>query len=298
MRIFSYELDIAPHSIWNIVAATVAAKSNFIYLQEAGHFFAGPKYYTTREGLDSFLIKLTVSGRGIIEYGGQREPVAPGSFFWIDCQNYQNYYTDPKVGHWEVVWAHFNGQTARAYYESYRKLKRAVAVAAVQDSSMYTLLETLLTHSAQPQFPLATEQNLVELDVQTSGIITQLIMECFSSIGSLNKLQHIPPMVQSIRNYLVARYNEKITLAHLAAQFNLDPYYLQKLFKRYIGQSPMEHIIHLRMLHAKSLIRTSTMSISDIACKVGVENISHFTRQFKKHEGMSPSQYRKFWLTS
>ena len=298
MQVFSYELDIAPNSIWNTVTATAAAKANFVFLQEAGYFFAGKKYYTTRQGLDSFLIKLTVSGGGVLEYGGQKDQIGPGHFYWIDCLNWQNYYTDPEIGHWDVIWVHFSGATARAYYETYRKLQGGTVVGKLRpDSSMYTVLETLLNRSLTPDYPFSAEQNLFEFDVQTSGLLTQLIMECISSAGTSSKSQRIPPMVSDIRSYLTAHYNEKVTLERLASQFNLDPYYLQKLFKRYMGQSPMEYIIYLRMNRAKSLVRTSNMSISEIAYTVGIDNISHFTRQFKKQEGMTPGQYRKFWST-
>jgi len=296
MQHFSYELDIAPNSAWNFITATAAAKANFVYLQEVGYFFAGPGYYTTRQGLDSFLIKLTVSGGGILEYSGQTEQIGPGHFYWIDCFSHQHYYTDPKIGHWDVIWVHFNGATARAYYDTFRKLSGGSVVGKLMpDSSMHTILDTLLNRSLTPEHPFSAEQNLFEFDVQTSGLLTQLLMECISCAGDSHNTQHTPPLVCDIRSYLIAHYTGKITLKHLAAQFNLDPYYLQKLFKRYIGQSPMEYIISLRMTRAKSLIRTSTMSISEIAYTVGVDNISHFTRQFKKQEGMSPTQYRKFW---
>ncbi|MCL2579226.1 MAG: AraC family transcriptional regulator [Oscillospiraceae bacterium] len=299
MQVLAYELDIRSGSTWNMIATTASAKANFIYLQEVGRFFAGKKYYTTRQGLDSFLIKLTVSGGGILEYDGHREPVAPGHFYWIDCQNWQNYYTDPQIGHWDIIWVHFYGATARPYYETFRKLQGAgtIVSALSQGSSMLALMETMLGRSTAAKKSLCAEQNLYEFDVQTSGLLTQLIMECLSCVGTSNKAEHIPPMVRDIRNYIASHYNEKTTLARLAAHFNLDPYYLQKLFKRYIGQSPMEYIIYLRMSHAKNLIRTSTMSISEIAYTVGIDNISHFTRQFKKLEGMTPGHYRRLWPT-
>jgi len=299
IQVFSYELDIASNSIWNTIATTAAAKANFIYLQEVGYFFAGKNYYTTRQGLDSFLVKLTVSGGGVLEYGGHKEQVGPGYFYWIDCQNWQHYYTDPAVGHWDVIWVHFSGGAARAYYETFRKLQGGGPPVGKlpPDSSMRTLLERLLGRTLTPEDPFSAEQNLFEFDVHTSGLLTQLIMECISQAGGAGKSQHIPPMVSDIRSYLNAHYNEKITLAHLSAQFSLDGYYLQKLFKRYIGQSPMEYIIYLRMTRAKSLLRTSTMPISEIAYTIGIDNLSHFTRQFKKQEGVTPGRYRKFWPT-
>jgi len=297
MQIFQYELDIKQISAWKHISATASAKANFIYLQEVGYFHSGERYYTTRQGLDSFLIKLTVSGGGILEYAGQKEQVGPGHFYWIDCMNWQNYYTDPTIGHWDVIWVHFNGATSRAYYETYRKLlgNGVIVGKLTHDSNMLTLLETILHRTPMSEHSFFEEQNLFEFDVQTSGLLTQLIMECISSAGNSSKSQHIPQLVRDMRSYLTAHYNEKITLNNLANRFNLDSFYLQKLFKRNIGQSPMEFIIYIRMIRATSLLRTSDMSISEIAYTVGIDNLSHFSRQFKKQEGMTPSQYRKFW---
>jgi AraC-like DNA-binding protein len=262
-----------------------------------GYFFSGQKYCTTREGVDSFLINLTVSGQGILEYNGQTMQIGPGYFYWIDCMNYQKYYTDPTIGHWDVIWVHFNGATARAYFETFLKLGNGSVIGKLaSESSMYNLLDTLLQRTSAMDDALTAVQNLFEFDVQVSGILTQLIMECISAKGSSDGAQHISPLVRDIRNYLTAHYDEKISLGDLASRFNLDPYYLQKLFKRSIGQSPMEYVISLRMTKAKSLIRTGSGSISDIAYTVGIDNISYFTRQFKQREGMTPTQYRQAWL--
>ena len=297
MNVFSYNLDVSSKSIWKHISATAAAKASFMYLQEVGYFFSNKSYYTKRSGLESFLIKLTVSGGGIIEYGGNKEQVGPGQFFWIDCQNLQHYYTDPEIGHWDVIWVHFSGYIARAYYDAYRKMivGGTTVGKTTNDSNMYILMETLLSRSAQPDFPFTAEQNLIEFDIQNSGILTQLIMECFLSIVSSEKTQMVPQLVTNIRNYITSHYNEKITLEKLASEFNLDKFYLQKLFRRYTGQSPIEYIIYLRMNRAARLIRTSDMPISEIANTVGIENLSHFTRQFKKLQGMTPSQFRKSW---
>ena len=298
MRIFSYELDLAPNSIWETITSTAAAKAQFIFLQEVGYFFAEKKYYTLREGLDSFLIKLTVSGQGVLEYGGHTEQIGPGYFYWIDCMNHQNYYTDPSVEKWDVIWIHFSGGVARAYYDAFRRLNGGSVVGKTSnDSQLFNLLNRLATRYTTKDNPHLSEQNLFEFDVITSGILTQILIDCISSVGTSGRAQHIPPLVADIRNYITARYNEKITLEHLAAEFNLDPFYLQKLFKRTNGQSPMEYIIYLRMTKAKSLLRTTGMSVGEIAYTVGIENISHFTRQFKKLEGMTPGQYRMFWPT-
>ena len=98
--------------------------------------------------------------------------------------------------------------------------------------------------------------------------------------------------------YLMQNYQKRITLEDLGQQFNINPFYLQKQFKRYVGQSPTEYIIYLRMTHAKELLRNTGKSIGEVANEVGIDNLGYFTRLFKKQEGVPPHEYCKLWPTA
>lgn len=105
----------------------------------------------------------------------------------------------------------------------------------------------------------------------------------------------MPQIIQSVRMYLLDHYQSKNTLEDLGSRFNINPYYLQKQFKRYVGMSPTEYQIFLRMTKAKELIRSTKLPLSEVAYAVGMENLGYFTRQFKQQEGMTPQEYRKLW---
>lgn len=83
MEVLHYNLDMTPESEWKIVSAGAFARDNLLYLQEAGHFISGANYYTVRKDLDSYLVKLTLSGAGILEYGGETYRLPAGSFFGL-----------------------------------------------------------------------------------------------------------------------------------------------------------------------------------------------------------------------
>lgn len=80
MEILHYNIDMTPESSWQIVSAGAFAKDNLLYLQEAGHFISGVNYYTVRKDLDSYLVKLTLAGQGILEYGGETYQLPSGRF--------------------------------------------------------------------------------------------------------------------------------------------------------------------------------------------------------------------------
>lgn len=77
--------------------------------------YRGEKYFTTREGFDSYLIKITVSGCGILRYEGGEYLVPVGKFYWIDCRKWHDYRTSGED--WHVLWVHFYGAAAKYYYE-------------------------------------------------------------------------------------------------------------------------------------------------------------------------------------
>ncbi|HIZ22995.1 MAG TPA: helix-turn-helix transcriptional regulator, partial [Candidatus Blautia faecigallinarum] len=88
---------------------------------------------------------------------------------------------------------------------------------------------------------------------------------------------------------------ENITLGSLAERFSINKYHLQKQFKRYIGISPNDFLIHTRLTHAKELLRTTDYSINQIAQEIGIMEASNFSRLFKKWENMTPLEYRRYW---
>ena len=145
MEVLHYNLDMTPESEWKIVSAGAFARDKLLYLQEAGHFISGANYYTVRKELDSYLVKLTLSGAGILEYGGETYRLPAGSFFWIDCRAPQHYYTAPDAGQWDVLWFHFYGATADAYYQAFLSQTQGRAAASLPvDSPVSAQMSALL----------------------------------------------------------------------------------------------------------------------------------------------------------
>jgi AraC family transcriptional activator of pobA len=74
---------------------------------------------------------------------------------------------------------------------------------------------------------------------------------------------------------------------------NVTPNHLNKSVKSSTGKSATKWIEETILLEAKYLLFQTTLSVSEIAMQVGHEDHSYFSRFFKKHEGLTPVQYRK-----
>lgn len=73
----------------------------------------------------------------------------------------------------------------------------------------------------------------------------------------------------------------------------MNPDYLDRLFKKEFGLSVSQYIKEKKIDYAKMLLRTTNLSVSEIAQRLGYINLSHFTASFKQITNTTPVNYRK-----
>ena len=284
-----YDLDLEPQSVWYTVSSTPQVRSSMLYAQEIGNFYAGPKYHTSRDAFPSYLLKLSLDGCGALEYDGQRYRVPAGHFFWVDCNKPQGYCTDSQEDGWHVVWVHFNGGSAKGYYDAFMSINNGEPVSSLPlNSNAYSLFQELLNVAA-------SEEEQLRKDIEIANLITGLLTECLKATMATKESRSVPQIVHATMLYLQENYNSRHTLESLGSRFNINPFYLQKQFKKYVGLSPTEYCIYIRINRAKVLMRSTYATIGEISREVGIENLGYFTRLFKQHEGMTPQAYRELW---
>lgn len=84
-----------------------------------------------------------------------------------------------------------------------------------------------------------------------------------------------------------------LTNERLARECHISEVYLRKLFAKYLHSSPKQFIIRMRLQEAKQRLTEGTLAISAIAEHCGFSNPYHFSRVFKEHVGITPTEYRK-----
>ncbi len=99
---------------------------------------------------------------------------------------------------------------------------------------------------------------------------------------------------EQIADYLDEHFAEKISLDQIAENMYLSPFYISKIFKSEIGESPIHYLIRIRMEKAKELLeKKPELSVADVSGCVGYEDVYHFSKLFKKTYGVSPSKVKK-----
>ncbi|GLS26945.1 GlxA family transcriptional regulator [Marinibactrum halimedae] len=87
-------------------------------------------------------------------------------------------------------------------------------------------------------------------------------------------------------------YGKEIRLSDVAERFEMSVRTFNRRFKNATGKSPLQYLQEVRMETARDLLKTSNLSISEIAYKVGYSDMGHFTGLFKKLMATTPSEYR------
>jgi AraC family transcriptional regulator len=99
-------------------------------------------------------------------------------------------------------------------------------------------------------------------------------------------------VAHAIEEKLSLGLGEEASVAGIAKELNLSRSQCTKLFAKVYGLSPRQYVSQMKLKLAKELLVTTHLSMTDIAEKLGFQSASHFSRQFRRWTGQSPSEFR------
>jgi len=103
--------------------------------------------------------------------------------------------------------------------------------------------------------------------------------------------------VRKVLAYIQENLQEELSLGKLSAIACFSPFHFQKIFSRYVGESPKQYIMRLRLERiAHYLALYPALSINDAAFQIGFSSPSTFIRGFKKYYGITPETFRNLSL--
>jgi len=269
-----------------IYTASDFAKMSLLHIQEIGSLHAKKPHTSKRGHLASYLFFMVISGSGTLNYDGTEYPLSTGSLVFIDCRKPYSHSTSNDL--WNLSWIHFDGPTASGIYQKY--IERGGLPA--------------FTSSNFPLY-LSRFQNLYEIATGSSSIRDMEINTGISSVLSLLMADSVhndnyqpgskKTTMTEVKKYLDDNYDKKIVLDDIAQYFNVNKFYLTRIFKEQFGVSIMDYLLSVRITEAKNLLRFTNMSSEEIGIRVGIGDAYYFSRVFKKIEGVGAREFRKQW---
>ena len=102
-------------------------------------------------------------------------------------------------------------------------------------------------------------------------------------------------LLNNVSNYIKTKYynsNDEFNIAKTMNEIGISTGYGFRIFKKIYGLSPRQYLSRLKLKKAQQMMLNPQFSISDVAFALGYQNISSFSRQFKRWNGYSPIAYR------
>lgn len=126
------------------------------------------------------------------------------------------------------------------------------------------------------------------------GLSLEAIAE-LSRHSSLLSERKIPRWLERVKEILHEKSSESISLGDVARAVDIHPVHLAREFRKFYGCTLGEYLRRLRIQFACRKLSTSDLPLVEIALVAGFSHQSHFSRLFKHHIGMTPTEFRALY---
>ncbi len=166
-------------------------------------------------------------------------------------------------------------------------------------------------HSAFPQLHLAlpqrkaiarqldgmvqeTEERPAYWETRLQGLFTCMLIDCARIVSQRafdgDRRPDYMGYVMIALQYIERHYDQELTIKQIADEADVSGDYLTRQFKQALGITPVTYMRRYRFARAMELL-TQRVPVTEVAAQVGYRSLAHFSREFKKELGTSPSKY-------
>lgn len=270
---------------------------SFIVFREKGAFFPAPWHY--HEHYELVLVKKSTGRRMVgdhIGYFDEGDLVFMGSMLPHIWVNDPEYFDGSAEAEADALVIHFTkdfmGERALKIpeMEPFSKLLKLSHRGIAIKGEARRNIDRLMTE--MPDMPgLMRLSNLFAIFQE---LINAVDVEVLASPAFLQNNDLITSeRFKDIMEYIMQNFDQKITLEQISEVANMSVTSFSNYFKKQFRMTFIEYVNSVRIGQVCVLMSESEKNISGIAYNCGFNNLANFNRQFKKHKGMTPRQYRE-----
>lgn len=247
-------------------AVSVTRKSSFHLCSLHGH--------------DFFELDIITAGSAATALNGDRLTASAGTVFFLTPEDLHEYPTDGKI---DILNIQFQGKVVSD--DVLRPLTES-------GSRVFSLDEDTMT--AFTSVCALLEAHCADKN-PSAEILCRLLEIILLTLKKDENEATAPPTAAMPRalTYIHEHFKENPPLSAVAALLSLNERYFCTKFKEYTGKSYKEYLRERKLSYAKRLLRSSDLSVTEIALECGYATQSHFNREFKAHFDTTPLAMRQ-----
>ncbi len=282
---FNYPAFSESDMKWGVVITALGhthIMPNSIYpplLHPNSHQFSFQK---SRRVMEYQIIYIT-SGKGYFELENKiKYEIKPGMIMLLFPGILHRYYPVQKTG-WTEYYVGVNGPYLDTMVkEGFLSIDKPVLEIGVHEN---------LVQLYYGIFQLV-ENGMAGYQQSAAGIVWHLLGEILFLERNQTVDSSTEQLIQSIKIYITERISNKIDWYEVSRQHGVSYSKLRKEFKAYVGISPAQYQLQLRINEAKLMLSQTIVPIKHIATSLGFQNEYYFNAIFKKKTGTAPGAYR------
>ena len=140
---------------------------------------------------------------------------------------------------------------------------------------------------------LSSIYSMLSLSKNMDNKISVKMIKDYCSLVKYHSLEGANPLIKRAVSYINLNLDSDLTVTNIANHLCITPNYLSRLFRKENGISVIVYINQKRIDESIRLMKKTDMQIQTIAEKVGINDLSYFSKLFKRQVGKSPTQYRR-----
>lgn len=218
-----------------------------------------------------YLLHYIFSGTGVFRINNTDHYASEGQLCILRPYEVMNYYADPK-NPWHYCWVGFE---------------------CTLDIPVLKSMTLVDIPQAKHIFHSLKDADMVQFDREyyVCGKLYELI-SIFQQMSAHVRNRTVD-FIFKVKQYIDSNYHLPITMEQLAESMNVSRSYFSTAFRKYVGRSPQQYLIDVRLEHAAGLLVNDRLSVNQAAFQSGYTDIYTFSRMFKKKFGVAPNSYAK-----
>lgn len=129
--------------------------------------------------------------------------------------------------------------------------------------------------------------------LKARAIYMMILLKFYQLIWHRDYQSNYDKRIKKVLQYVLEHYNEPLTVDEMAKMAKLSPLYFGAFFKQETGQTFRQYLRSIRLNQAENMLNSGIYNVSEAAAECGFSDVFYFSKVFKEHRGITPSEVVK-----